>query len=59
MNVYKSVSYKYILQNQEHFRKKMEEELTELASKVKIKVQSVETETKGRNSQTESARNNI
>ena len=37
----------------------MEEELTELASKVKIKVQSVETETKGRNSQTESARNNI
>ena len=37
----------------------MEEELTELASKVKIQVQYVETEVRGRHAQTESARKDI
>ena len=42
-----------------YFKIRMEEELTELASKVKLKVQYVETEVKDRNAQTASARNNI
>ena len=37
----------------------MEEELTELASKVKVKVQYLEAENSGRNGKTESARDDI
>ena len=43
----------------EYFKIRMEEELTELASKVKLKAQYVETDVKDRNAQTASARNII